>query len=938
MVHCSASTTYRMAYNMKEDSFLDSYSGQFARNELTEKETRELIDKQLRQVGWEANTKELRYSNGTRPAKGRNMAIAEWPVDSDVVDGGAADYALFVEEKLVGFIEAKKSGKDVASEIDFQGKEYARSVRRCDYSLCIGEWEEYHVPFIFTTNGRDYSEQVKTKSGIWWLDLRKKSNIPSALLGWMSPDGMLEKLKEDIVSKNERLKELPYDFLRNPSGLGLRYYQINAIQAAEDAIMEGKKSALLAMATGTGKTRTVLGMIYRFLKTERFRRILFLVDRTELGTQALDVFKEVKLEELMTLDEIYDIKGLDDTTVEKETKIHVSTVQGLVKRILYCGDNDTRPAVSDYDLIIIDEAHRGYIFDREMSDTEILFRDQRDYQSKYRYVVDYFDAVKIALTATPALHTTQIFGEPVYTYTYPEAVLDGYLVDHDAPHLISTELSRKGIHFKKGETVTGYSPRINIRSWELEDEMDFAVEHFNRRVITEAFNREVLKEVAHHIDPEASSTQGKTLIYAVNDQHADLIVEILREIYAKTGVSNDAILKITGRVANGNKDRIKMAIRRFKNEEYPSIVVTVDLLTTGVDVPSITNLVFMRQVKSRILYEQMKGRATRLCPEIHKDHFDIYDCVGVCEALKDVDTMQPVGVNPYVSFIELVDGLHKLEEQEQIEAQVVQIIAKLRRKVQRLQNGEVDSFNEHFADYADGQTPQRFMEHIKNMPTHIAKVELIEHRPLFVWLDKVKPKGIPTLISNKPDGDVLHTRGFGNGTNTPEDYLKAFTRYVTENRDKITALSIVCTKPSDLTRDSLRSLKRALARDGYTVQQLNTALSQMSNAEITADIISIIRKQALGTPLLNHEDRIRQAVNTLRKTHNFSKSEQNWLDRIEKYLINETVLTVDSFNEAPQFRNRGGFSFFNKVFGNQLHELINELNQYLYNLDTTQSA
>ncbi len=905
--------------------------------ELTERETRVLIDKQLRQVGWEADTDRLRFAKGTRPSKGRNMAIAEWPVDSDVVDGGAADYALFVGEQLVGFIEAKKWGKDVAAELDYQGKEYARCVRPRDYPLCLGEWGEYHVPFIFTTNGRDFSEQVRTQSGIWWLDLRSRSNIPTPLHGWMSPDGLMEKLNADVEGKNENLRQLPYDFLRDPSGLGLRYYQLNAIQAAEQAIMSGKRTALLAMATGTGKTRTVLGMIYRFLKTERFRRVLFLVDRTELGTQALDVFNEVRLEELMTLNEIYNIKGLDETSADKETRIHVATVQGMVKRILYCDDDSLRPAVTDYDLIIIDEAHRGYIFDKEMSDAEILFQDQRDYQSKYRYVVEYFDAVKIALTATPALHTTQIFGEPVYTYTYPEAVLDGYLVDHDAPHLISTELSREGIHFQKGEKVTGYYPRANVHSWELEDEMDFAVEQFNRRVITEAFNREVLKEVAHHIDPEASRTQGKTLIYAVNDQHADLIVKILREIYEESGVDHDAILKITGSVANGNKERIKQSIRRFKNEEFPSIVVTVDLLTTGVDVPSITNLVFIRRVKSRILFEQMKGRATRLCPDIHKDHFNIYDCVGVCEALKDVDTMTPVGVNPYVSFIELVDGLRTLTEEEHIEAQVEQIIAKLRRKVQRIRHDEIDSFNKNFADYAEGRTPQQFMDEIQDLLALPAKEEVIKHRPLFAWLDSVKLKGDPVLISDKPDGGVRHVRGFGPGAEAPEDYLQAFTRFITDNKDKIDALSIVCTKPSDLTRSSLKSLERALAREGYTEQQLNTALSQMSNAEITADIISIIRKQALGTPLLNHEERIRRAVNSLRRKHNFSTRELNWLARIEKYLLNETVLTADTFNEEVQFRQSGGFSAYNKVFGNQLRELIDELNHYLYN-DTAQSA
>ena len=163
----------------------------------------------------------------------------------------------------------------------------------------------------------------------------------------------------------------------------------------------------------------------------------------------------------------------------------------------------------------------------------------------------------------------------------------------------------------------------------IDDELDFDVDSFNRQVITEPFNRAVLEEIAKNIDPESPREQGKTLIYAVNDDHADLIVSILKDIYTQYGVDNDAIMKITGSVANGNKKKIQEAIKRFKNEDYPSIVVTVDLLTTGIDVPSISTLVFMRRVKSRILFEQMLGRATRLCKEIHKTHFEIYDPVGV---------------------------------------------------------------------------------------------------------------------------------------------------------------------------------------------------------------------------------------------------------------------------------------------------------------------
>lgn len=159
----------------------------------------------------------------------------------------------------------------------------------------------------------------------------------------------------------------------------------------------------------------------------------------------------------MTLDSIYNIKGLDDKEIDRETKIHIATVQSLVKRILYA-EGETMPSVTDYDLIIVDEAHRGYILDKEMSETEMLYRNQDDYISKYRAVIEYFDAVKVALTATPALHTTEIFGKPVFNYSYREAVIDGYLVDHDAPHSIKTKLRIEGINYQKGEQLAIYDP------------------------------------------------------------------------------------------------------------------------------------------------------------------------------------------------------------------------------------------------------------------------------------------------------------------------------------------------------------------------------------------------------------------------------------------------------------------------------------------------
>lgn len=880
----------------------------------SEAETRYLIDEQLRKVGWEADTEKLRYSKGTRPAKGHNIAIAEWPTDSTVGNKGYVDYALFVGTQLVATVEAKAIHKDIPSVIDYQCKDYSRNIRAEDAKYQIGTWGNFKVPFTFATNGRPYLKQYDTKSGVWFLDLRQPDNVPKAMKGWMSPTGMMEQLEKDIQAKEQALKAMPYDLLRDKDGLNLREYQLKAIQAAENAILNGQQNILLAMATGTGKTRTILGMIYRFLKTGRFRRILFLVDRTSLGEQATDVFKEVKLEDLMTLDDIYNIKGLEDKAADKETRIQVATVQSMVKRILYNGE-DTMPAVTDFDLVIIDEAHRGYILDKEMGEDELLYRDQTDYQSKYRSVVEYFDAVKIALTATPALQTTEIFGQPVYKYTYREAVIEGYLVDHDAPHELKTKLSQEGIHYKKGDTVTVYDTVTGeiTNSELLNDELDFDVDKFNRKVITEPFNRAVLEEIARDIDPETPEVQGKTLIYAVDDQHADLIVKILKEIYAKTGVDNDAIMKITGSVGGGNKKKVEEAIKRFKNERYPSVVVTVDLLTTGIDVPEITTLVFMRRVKSRILFEQMLGRATRLCPAIHKTHFEIYDPVGVYGSLEDVNTMKPVVANPAASFAQLLEGLEVLQDDRQVKNQINQIVAKLQRRKRNMDSRTM----EHFISMTGGKDPTQFIAELQNRKPEEAKKQLLACKDVFEMLQQTRPNGGRKLVISDQEDELLsHTRGYGS-SDRPEDYLDAFANYVKTNLNEVAALNIVCTRPKELTRESLKSLRLTLDREGFTTQQLNTAISQMTNEEITADIISLIRRYAIGSALISHEARIRKAVDKLKKAHHFSMQELNWISRMEKYLMEESVLNVAVFDEDGRFKAQGGFNKINKVFGNQ---------------------
>ena len=883
-----------------------------------EAQTRCLIDEQLRKAGWEADTTNLRYSKGTRPVKGRNIAISEWPTNSAFYKNGYADYAFFIGEKLVALMDAKKASEDVASTIDVQVKDYAKHIKEEHAGYVIGSWGDYQVPFLFASNGRAFLEQLRTKSGIWFLDARKSSNQSYPIRNWFSPSDLEEKLSQDIDKANETLATYNDSFMEDPTGLNLRDYQIKAVNKATEVIMNGSRTALLAMATGTGKTRTVLGLIYKMLESKRFKRILFLVDRIALGEQAMDTFKDVKLKDLMTLNEIYEIKDIDDNEINLETKVSVSTVQGLLKRTILSETPDLMPGA--FDLIIVDEAHRGYILDKEMTQEEILYDNQDDYMSKYKQVIEYFDAVKVALTATPALHTTEIFGEPVFTYSYREAVIDGWLVDHDPPYIINTDFIENNVKFKKGETLAQYDPNTNelINGAVLQDELDFDVSDFNKAIVLPDHTRKVLEEVANYLNPESGE---KTLIFAVNDNHADCIVDTLRDIYKPYGISNEAIMKITGKTAGGNKKKILQVIKQFKNNQYPNIAVTVDLLTTGIDVPAICNLVFMRKINSRILFEQMLGRATRLCPEIGKTHFNIFDAVRVYEDLDSTSGMKSVSVSKTVS--ELLEDLFR-DSGENKQPVKDRILARLQRKNNDLTPEQKYDISERLG----GIDLKTYVHKLKSC-TQDAFIEACKKdKDFLLWVDSLKGKKKGYFYSEKEDTLNETTRGYGN-TEKPEDYLDAFAKYVNENKDKIEAIRIACTKPSSMTRAQLKDLKLALDKENFTETSLNEATSAVTNAHIVADIIAHVRKAVLKTPLFNHDERVAAGFAKLTAAHRFNKMQLDLLEKIKTYMLHESILNMDTF-EAPVFKMEGGFARFNKKFGGTLVEIIREINTYIY--------
>ncbi|MDP4075653.1 type I restriction-modification system endonuclease [Acidovorax sp. A1169] len=889
--------------------------------ELDESATRRIIDEQLQQAGWEADSEVLRYSKGARPTKGRNLAIAEWPCD-----GYSADYLLFQGLMPLAVVEAKRGSKDVSADLQ-QSKRYSRTFTpSSETHLHAQNWGaqlEFRIPFVFATNGRPYLRQLATKSGIWFCDLRDSKSRSTALDGWYTPDGLHALLKQDEGKAHADLDNTPFNY-----GFPLRYYQQAAIRATETAIADGQRDILLAMATGTGKTKTCVALIYRLLKAQRFRRILFLVDRSALGEQAANSFKDTRMERLQTFADAFGIKELEHQSPDADTAVHIATVQGMMHRVLFPAEGVAPPTVDQYDCIVIDECHRGYTLDREMSDTELSFRGFDDYISKYRRVLDYFDAVKIGLTATPALHTTQIFGLPVYSYSYREAVVDGFLVDYEPPIQIRTQLSENGMTWKVGEEVKRYDAQRNqIDLFQTPDEIKLKIDDFNRKVITRPFNEAVCGYLAQEIDPTG---RRKTLIFCVSSDHADLVVDVLKKALEDQygEVEDDAVIKITG-----NADKPLELIRRYKNERLPNVAVTVDLLTTGIDVPEICNLVFLRQVNSRILFDQMLGRATRLCDfdGEAKDFFRVFDAVRIFEAISDMTNMKPVVVNPNITFKQLEREFNEVQSDEARELLRDQFLAKLQVKKRHLKGKDAQDFETKV-----GMTPDAFIKKLKALSLPEVAAWFTQNPDLGEILDrKAVGQAQPIYVSDHPDAFLRADRGYGNASK-PEDYLNEFKKFISSKSNELPALMAVLTKPRDLTRKQLKELMLALDQAGFSEARLATAWREMSNQDIAARIVGYIRQAALGDALLPYSERVDHALQALLANppggKPWTEPQRNWLRRIAAQTKVNLLVDREALDDPDLLfkREGGGFNRLDKLFNGQLQPVLDAFNDALW--------
>lgn len=930
--------------------------------ELTEELTRILIDQQLQDAGWQADSQALDYRKGARPQKGQNLAIAEWPTNirSEAPTGttnqrGRADYVLFIGLTPIAVVEAKRETKNVAGAIP-QAERYSQGLTFTPEMQPAWElagmtiaWPDeqdghYQVPFVYACNGRPYVKQLAEQSGTWFRDVRSPANLKHAQPGFHTPEGLQDKLKRSQQLAEQALDKEPFGYLK------LRGYQQSAIVEVERALARGQTEALLAMATGTGKTRTIIGLMYRFLKAERFKRILFLVDRTALGQQALDAFNEAPLEQNHTLGKIYNVAELGDMQTEAETRVQVATVQAMVKRI-FASDNP--PPLDRFDCIIIDEAHRGYTLDQEMTEGELATRDASQYLSSYRRVLDYFDAVKIGLTATPAKHTSEIFGRPVYTYSYREAVADDWLIDHEPPIRYQTLLTQNGIQFEKGDSVDTVNTRTGeVETSDLEDELSFDVDAFNRRVINENFNRVICEQLVQELDPTGDE---KTMIFCATDLHADTVKRLLdqafKDLYGNE-YSQAAVAKITGQ-----SDKVEQLIRRYKNERHPSIAITVDLLTTGIDVPKICNLVFMRRVRSRILYEQMVGRATRRCDDIGKTVFRIYDPVDIYAALDSVNTMKPLVKDPNITIEQLVDELtdpnkRKLalnapgEQPGQTQADVVldqlsQKVMQVLRKATQQAEQQADQTSEKTGGRELkqklqelhelwGVEPKHLHSHLRKAGPEQAAAFLNQHQNLIGQLGHVRllvgSRHMP-VISHHNDEILEREQSYGNNQR-PQDYLDSFSDFINTQINQSAALAVVVNKPRDLTRAQLKDIRILLDNAGYTEANLQAAWRNQTNQDIAASIIGHIRRAALGEALKPFEQRVQDAMQNIYSLHNWTPNQRKWLERLSKQLVHEVIIDQQFVNQ--RFDDKGGAKQLDKVLGGKLEQVLEELGEAVW--------
>ena len=878
---------------------------------------RTIIDPKLAAAGWQV----CAYNPSKPLTDYHACALVEYPTNN-----GPADYALCSNGRIIAIIEAKKLSLGPQNVLT-QAQRYAQGLSTNPFTF-----GSFHVPFLYATNGEL----------IWHHDIRHANNCSRQITVFHTPDSLEEKLARDLDAACRVLSLLPNTHQR------LRPYQQECNAAIEQAIAERKHQMLVAMATGTGKTFTMVNQVYRLMKSGVAKRVLFLVDRRALAAQAVRSFAAFEPEPGHKFDSIYQVysQRFQQGDFEEGEKfdpsvlpnsyltapkpghvfLYVCTIQRMTinlfgKNAAFDGEGDQEDDAEQlnipshaFDLIVADECHRGYTAQEVAT---------------WRATLEHFDAIKIGLTATPAAHTTTYFKHLVYRYDYERAVREGYLVDYDVV-AIRSEIRINGAFLKEGElvglvdTTSGTEQLDNI-----EDDRGFDVSELESKVTVPDSNRKILEELKQYAlaHQEKYGRFPKTLIFAANDlphtSHADQLVEMAREIF---GCGESFAAKITGRV-----DRPLQRIREFRNRPHPSIAVTVDLLSTGVDIPDLEFIVFLRPVKSRILFEQMLGRGTRKGEKYpDKSHFTVFDCfdgtlLAYFRNATAITSVKPAAKTRTV--IEIIEDIWNNKDRDYNIKCLVKRLQRIDKEMSGEAREEFSTFIPNgdmaaFADALPGQLQKEFSNTMKLLRNP-------DFQDLLINFKRPERTFVKGYEAQDTVSSTWLVRDSAGNEYKPDDYLQAFSLYIKEHKNEIEALQILLDHPADWNVEALTELRGKLAATAlrFNDERLQKA-HELTYHKAMADIISMVKHAAEAEKeLFTAQERVQRAMMRITGSQSFTTEQMEWLERLRVHLVQNLSISRDDFDDMPVFSHAGGWGKANRVFEMKLPALLSRINE-----------
>lgn len=914
-------------------------------NQNLEQIARDNIDKQLIACGWIVQSK-----TQINLFAGVGVAVREYQTDV-----GPADYILFVDQKPVGVIEAKKEEEGYRlTVVEEQSAEYATSK--------LKYLNNDPLPFVYESTG----------TITHFTDYRDPKPRAREVFTFFRPESFRDMLKNPRSLRGKLLEIPPLPVM------GLRECQVKAINNLEKSFKENKPRALIQMATGSGKTFTAITFIYRLLKYAGAKRVLFLVDTRNLGEQAEQEFLSyVPNDDNRKFTELYNVQRLKSSYVATDSQVCISTIQRLYS-ILKVEELDEsaeeqnpgevqwdkrepvpviymeKLPIEYFDFVVIDECHRSIY-------------------NLWKQVLEYFDAFLIGLTATPDKRTYGFFNLNIVSeYSHENAVIDGVNVGYDV-YIIDTQITKEGAAIWKGEYVDKREKLSRRKRWEqLDEDVTYSATKLDKEVVNPNQIRAVIRtfrEKLPEIFPHRTEVP-KTLIFAKTDSHADDIINIVREEF---GEGNAFCKKVTYR----SDEDSKSVLSQFRNDYNPRIAVTVDMIATGTDVKPLECLLFMRDVKSKNYFEQMKGRGTRTISlddlkkvtpsaQYTKDHFVIVDAIGVTKSLKT--DSRPLERKPTVSLKDLLGAIA-------VGARDEDLYLTLANRLIRLEKQLADKEKEQFQQHAQGKSLKQVTKELldaydpdvieevarKRFDTPIKCIPdssqlLTVQQDLANEAAKVFTGEVNTFVENVRKAheqiidiinpDVVEFAGWDTQAKEKATGLvEDFRVYIEKHKDEVTALQIFYNQPyrrRELTYSMVKELFGKIKQDKptlalYSVWQAYEQLDKVNCGNPINELVALVSliRRVVGiddalTPFDKTVDKNFQEW-TFKKQAGalkFTAEQMVWLRMMKDHIALSFHLDLEDFDFDP-FDARGREGKLRQLFGDMTDEIIAELNEGL---------